>query len=69
MRGAQIKELKTEVWSKTTGWVNVGSINGPQQVALADTFLLQTYTLSQFIDDTVLVRFGFTWFLTPTKRI
>ena len=58
MRGAQINELKTEVWSKTTGWVNVGAINGPQQTALSDTFLLQTYTLSQFVNDTVLVRFS-----------
>lgn len=58
MRGAQINELKTEVWSKSTGWVNMGAINGPQQSALSDTFLLQTYTLSQFADDTVLVRFS-----------
>ena len=58
MTGAQINELKTEVWSKSTGWVNVGSINGPQQSATSDTFLLQTYTLSQFVDDTVLVKFS-----------
>ena len=38
--------------------VNVGAINGPQQTALSDTFLLQTYTLSQFVNDTVLVRFS-----------
>ena len=58
MRGAQINELKTEVWSKTLGWVVMGSINGPQQSALSDTFLLKTYTLSQFANDTVLVRFS-----------
>ena len=58
MRGAQINELKTEVWSKSSGWVQVGAINGPQQSALSDTFLLQTYTLSQFVNDTVLVRFS-----------
>ncbi|MCH1455431.1 MAG: hypothetical protein L7T87_04155, partial [Schleiferiaceae bacterium] len=58
MTGAQINELKTEVSSKSTGWVNVGSINGPQQSATSDTFLLQTYTLSQFVDDTVLVKFS-----------
>ena len=58
MTGAQVNELKTEVWSKSTGWVNVGSINGPQQSATSDTFLLQTYTLSQFVDDTVLVKFS-----------
>ena len=56
MRGAQVNELKTEVWSKSTGWVNIGSLNGPQQTALTDTFLLQSYTLSQFANDTVLVR-------------
>ena len=56
MRGAQVNELKTEVWSKSTSWVIVGSLNGPQQTALTDTFLLQSYTLSQFANDTVLVR-------------
>ena len=58
MAGAQVNELKTEVWSQSFGWVNVGSINGPQQASSADTFLLQTYTLAQFVDDTVLVRFS-----------
>jgi len=58
MAGAQVNELKTEVWSQSSGWVNVGSINGPQQASSADTFLLQTYTLAQFADDTVLVRFS-----------
>jgi len=58
MAGAQVNELKTEVWSQSSGWVNVGSINGPQQSSAADTFLLQTYTLAQFADDTVLVRFS-----------
>jgi len=58
MAGAQVNELKTEVWSQSSGWVNAGSINGPQQSSAADTFLLQTYTLAQFADDTVLVRFS-----------
>ena len=56
MRGAQVNELKTEVWSKSTGWINVGTINGPQQMVLTDSFLLQSYTLSQFANDTVLIR-------------
>ena len=58
MRGAQVNELKTEVWSKSTGWINVGTINGPQQMVLTDSFLLQSYTLSQFANDTVLIRFS-----------
>lgn len=57
MTGDQVNELKTEVWSQSLGWVLMGSLNGEQQLATTDTFQLQIYTLSQFVDDTVRVRF------------
>ena len=38
--------------------MQVDALNGPQQAASTDTFLLRTATLNNFADDTVLVRFS-----------
>jgi large repetitive protein len=58
MYGDQVNQLKTEVWSQSLGWQTVGTLIGEVQTSETDTFLLATYTLSQFANDTILVRFS-----------
>jgi PKD repeat protein len=56
--GVGVGELKAQIWSRTTGWVDVWAQTGPQnQTATTDPWLLETVTLGNFANDTIRIRF------------
>lgn len=56
--GADVGELKAQVWSQSQGWVDVWTKSALQdQSASTDPWIQVDVTLNQFANDTVLVRF------------
>jgi PKD repeat protein len=56
--GVSVGELKVQVWTKTAGWSDVWTQNGPQnQAASADPWINETVILNGYGGDTIRVRF------------
>ena len=57
MYGQYCGQLFVDVWNQQSGWTTVFSISGQQQDSSSQAWIKESVTLSNYVDDTVLVRF------------